>query len=81
MGVAIPLALGGTGMGMHVGEVLGDRFGCAIVRERGLRGWRAFEGREIVKQRMSRIGAVGGAVWGGIIGAEIQAVDINGTLN
>ena len=80
MGVVISLAMGGTGIGIHVGEMLGDRFGYSIVRERGLRGWRAYEERQIVKQHMTRIGAVGGAVWGGLLGAELQVVDIDGSF-
>ena len=81
MGMVIPLTMGGTVIGIHVGEMLGDRLGCTIVRERGLRGWRAYEERQIVKQHMTRISAVGGAVWGGLMGAEIQVVDINATIN
>ena len=81
MGVVISLAMGGTGIGIHVGEMSGDRFGHSIVRERGLRGWRAYEERQIVKQQITRVGAVGGAVWGGLVGAEIQVANIDGTFN
>ena len=66
---------------LAAGELFGERIGSEIVRERGLRGWRAYEARQMAKQRMKNIGAAGGAAWGALIGAEIDIVADDGQVN